>query len=64
MVYLCARAVCRRRFVQVSCPSSAEGLQAAGVLEADALLLGPEEGVRANSAEADAQVRRCLCTSP
>jgi hypothetical protein len=60
---VCACAVFCCRFVQVSCPSSAEGLQAAGVLEADSLLLGPEEGVRANSPEADAQVRKCPCTS-
>lgn len=50
MFYVC-------RFIQVAYPTSAEGLQAAGVLEADALLLGPEEGVRDSSAEADAQVR-------
>jgi hypothetical protein len=45
------------RFIQVAYPTSAEGLQAAGVLEADALLLAAEESTRGNSAEADAQVR-------
>lgn len=48
---------CACRFIQVAYPTSAEGLQAAGVLEADALLLAAEESTRGNSAEADAQVR-------
>jgi hypothetical protein len=43
--------------MQVPDPTSAEGLQAAGVLQADALLLVAEEGCRANSTQADAQVR-------
>jgi len=53
-----AAAVVSPRFVQVSSPTSAAGLSAAGVLEADALLLAPEEGVRDSSAQADAQVKR------
>lgn len=46
--------------MQVADPTSAGGLQAAGVLQADALLLVAEEGLRAHSAQADAQVRVCL----
>jgi hypothetical protein len=42
--------------MEVGDPTSSEGLAAAGLLEADALLLAPDAAARSSPAEADAHV--------
>lgn len=55
---MCCRVLCR--FMPAPTPTSGAALSDAGLLQADAVLLAAEEGLRSSPAEADAAVLSCL----